>query len=153
MSLGGSGSSITLGNAVDSAWSAGLIVVAAAGNSGGAGLSYPAAYPHCISVAAVDSSGTLAGFSNYGSSVDIAAPGVSIASTYKGSGYALMSGTSMATPHVAGVAALIWAYAPGASNQKVRNRLQGSATISVTTPDGSALKVVDAYAGVTSTSP
>jgi len=106
-----------------------------------------------LAVAATDNTGTLASFSNYGSTVDIAAPGVSIASTYKGSSYALLSGTSMASPHVAGIAALVQAKDPAASNATVRSRLEGSATTTVSTPDGSPLKLVDAYAAVTSTLP
>jgi len=153
MSLGGPGATTTLQNAVNSAWANGVVVVAAAGNDGSTVLSYPGAYTNCISVAATTNAGALASFSNYGSTVDIAAPGVNIASTYKGSGYALMSGTSMATPHVAGVAALVWASPFGTSNAAVRKQLQGTATRAVTTPNGSPLKLVDAYAAVTVAAP
>jgi len=149
MSLGGPGATTTLQNAVNNAWANGVVLVAAAGNDGSTVLSYPGAYTNCISVAATNNAGSLASFSNYGSTVDIAAPGVSIASTYKGSGYALMSGTSMATPHVAGVAALVWASPFGTSNVSVRNQLVGTATRAVATPNGSPLKLVNAYAAVT----
>lgn len=148
MSLGGPGSSSTLQNAVDAAWNNGLVVVAAAGNESSSAPSYPAAYTNCISVAATDSSANLASFSNFGSTVDLAAPGVSIASTYKGSAYVLMSGTSMASPHVAGVAALVWASSHGSSNTNVRARLEGTATLPVAGANAGSLKVVDAYASL-----
>jgi subtilisin len=106
MSLGGSQDSSLLRAAVQDAAGAGLIVVAAAGNES-SGVSYPAKYPEVVAVSAVDSSMRLASFSNSGPEVDFAGPGVSVLSTYKGSGYATLSGTSMAAPHVAGVAALM----------------------------------------------
>jgi len=124
MSLGGSSGSTTLQNAVNYAWNKGVVLVAAAGNAGNTRQTYPAAYTNCIAVAATTSNDSRASFSTYGSWVDCAAPGVDIASTYKGSAYAYMSGTSMAAPHVAGLAGLVWATSHGTSNTNVRSRIE-----------------------------
>lgn len=110
MSLGG-GASLTLRAAVRAAWksgrSGGALLVAAAGNDGDASTEYPAGYPEVVSVAAVDDRGHHASFSNANGDVEIAAPGVNVLSARLGGGYARLSGTSMATPHVAGAAALL----------------------------------------------
>jgi subtilisin family serine protease len=119
MSLGGEGSSTTLANAVTYARNHGVVVVAAAGNESTAIRSYPAAYTGVISVAATDSSDTLANFSNYGTWVKVAAPGVQIYSTYPGGRYSTLSGTSMATPHVAGEVAAILAQNPNLTPAQV----------------------------------
>jgi thermitase len=126
LSLGGRYSSRTLRNAVDYAWSRGVVVVAAAGNTGSSSHNYPAYYSKAIAVAATDQSDQRASFSSYGFWVDVAAPGVSILSTYKG-GYAYMSGTSMSTPHVAGLAGLLFGQHPGWSNSQVRNQIESTA--------------------------
>lgn len=140
LSLGGSLPSTTLQQAVDYAWSKGVVVVAAAGNSGRSSKSYPAAYTNAIAVAATDENDAKASFSNYGSNwVDVAAPGVRILSTlpdttvylnsqygyYKN--YDALNGTSMATPHVAGLAALVWAKGSCTTNSCVRGKIESTA--------------------------
>lgn len=118
LSLGGENPSTVLDNAIDYARTADVLVVAAAGNEGVNNdtiPSYPANsnYDNVISVAATDSSDALAGFSNYGPvTVDVAAPGRGILSTYLASSFLTMSGTSMATPYVAGLAALMKSVQP-----------------------------------------
>lgn len=148
MSLGGSVPSLTLEKAVNDAWLKGAVLVAAAGNSASESPEYPAAYENCISVAAVDDQGVLASFSNFGDTVDLAAPGVNVLSTYKGSSYAWSSGTSMSSPQVAGVAALVWSSAWGTSNAAVRQRLLSTASRAVGGSNAGSLKIVDAAAAV-----
>ena len=106
MSLGSPDNVLSFHDAVARAYNAGIVVVAAAGNSGQSVL-YPAAYPEVIAVSATNNNDGIADFSSRGPEVDLSAPGVDIYSTYKGSAYKTLSGTSMASPHVAGVAALL----------------------------------------------
>jgi thermitase len=126
MSLGG-GQSTTLRNAVVSAWKGGAangsVLVAAAGNDGNATVNYPAGYAEVVSVAATDHNDARASFSNANSDVEIAAPGVSVLSTIPGGQYARLSGTSMATPHVSGVAGVLWQLFPGDTAAGIRGRL------------------------------
>ena len=127
----------SLREAIQAAGGAGILFVAAAGNGDilGHGIDnnedpYDAFYPasedldNIISVAASDDDDRLARFSNYGvTSVDIAAPGVSILSTYPGDNYRSRYGTSMAAPHVSGVAALVWANVPDATVTEVQEAI------------------------------
>jgi subtilisin len=106
MSLGSSSDSQSFHDAVIAVNQAGLVQVAAAGNNGGSVI-YPAAYPEVIAVSAIDNTDTIASWSSRGPEVDLAAPGVDILSTYKDGYYKTLSGTSMATPHVSGTAALV----------------------------------------------
>jgi subtilisin family serine protease len=111
MSLGSSSDSTLLHQACDRAYAAGIVIVAAAGNSGqsrwGSTVIYPAKYSSVIAVGATDSNDVRASWSSTGPELELAAPGVYIYSTYLGSAYATMSGTSMACPHVTGTAALV----------------------------------------------
>ena len=153
LSLGCECKSSAFDTAINNAVKAGITFVVASGNSGKDASTFsPANNPNVIAVSAIgDSDGkcggtgpstgsgrddTLASFSNYGSVVDIAAPGTKIYSTYKGNSYTTMSGTSMASPHVAGAAALYEASHPGASPSEVRNALLSGGSTSSTTCDG-----------------
>ena len=128
-SWGGGAFAQSMLDAIHAARDAGILFIAAAGNdsmSNDDAPSYPASYDsdNIISVAATDNQDKLADFSNYGrNTVHVAAPGVNIYSTVKGSLYDTMSGTSMATPHVAGVAALLLAANPTWTYQTVKSRL------------------------------
>ncbi|MFQ5869882.1 MAG: S8 family serine peptidase, partial [Candidatus Zixiibacteriota bacterium] len=104
----GSGSyQYTYQQLINRAWENGTQVVASAGNEGNSFLRYPASYEHVISVAATDQSDHKAGFSSWGDSVDVSAPGVAIYSTWGESGYASLGGTSMAAPITSGTLALL----------------------------------------------
>ncbi|WP_172326718.1 S8 family serine peptidase [Mangrovicoccus sp. HB161399] len=128
-SWGGSAYPSALADAVRMAGEAGMAIVAAAGNDGrntDVSPHYPSSIdaPNVISVAATDRDDAIAGFSNYGiTTVDVAAPGVGIVSTVPGAGYAGKSGTSMAAPHVTGIAALILASEPWLTPAELRQRL------------------------------
>ena len=153
LSLGCECKSSAFDTAINNAVKAGITFVVAAGNSGKDASTFsPANNPNVIAVSAIgDSDGkcggtgpstgsgrddTLASFSNYGSVVDLAAPGTKIYSTYKGNSYSTMSGTSMASPHVAGAAALYEASHPGASHSEVRKAVLSNGSPSSITCDG-----------------
>jgi hypothetical protein len=129
LSLGGSGYSQVLQSAVDYAWQRNALVVAATGNSNSSSLFFPGGANFALGVGASDSADARASFSNYGFGLDVMAPGVSVLSTIKGGGYGTMSGTSMATPHVSALAALIFAANPGISAAAVAQRILSSADL------------------------
>jgi hypothetical protein len=135
-SWGGGAANTALNTAISNARTAGHLIVAAAGNGGFDARgdnndtlpSYPASYTqdNIIAVAAIDNDNRLATFSNFGAaSVDLGAPGVMIASTYNSAtnSYVYLDGTSMAAPHVAGAAALVWSRNPTWTYSQVRSRL------------------------------
>ncbi|MGQ9490229.1 MAG: S8 family peptidase [Anaerolineae bacterium] len=126
MSLGASSYSRGEEMAVDYAWSRGAVVVAAAGNTSRESYHYPAAHPNVIAVAATTADDYLASFSTRGEFVDVAAPGSSVYSTFRGGGYSYMSGTSMAAPHVSGLAALILSRNPGLTPAQVRSLIEAT---------------------------
>ena len=119
MSLGGPYPSTTIQTACNLAYNNGIVVVAAAGNDNSSAKSYPAAYSSVIAVAATDSADQRASFSNYGSWVQLAAPGVSILSTLWNNTYDSWSGTSMACPFVSGAAGLVLSLDPTLTNAEV----------------------------------
>ena len=127
MSLGSATPSKTIEDAINYAWNKGVVVVAAAGNESTSSASYPAYYSNVISVAATDKNDAKASFSNFGTWVDVAAPGMSIYSTYKGNTYSTLSGTSMASPYVAGLAGLVWSSGLCTTNSCVRSKIESTA--------------------------
>ena len=142
LSLGGSLDLDILRDAVDYAWNNGVVVVCAAGNDGVSSAFYPAAYENSISVSATTSLDTLASYSNYGTTIDISAPGgdqgdnngdgyddMILQNTFARNdvGYYFYQGTSMASPHVAGVAALVKSKNGALSNAQIRNILETTA--------------------------
>ncbi|MFB4160962.1 S8 family peptidase [Geomicrobium sp. JSM 1781026] len=128
MSLGSPSPSPTLERAVNQATNSGVLVVAASGNSGASSIGYPARYQNAMAVGATDQNNNRASFSQFGAGLDIMAPGVGVQSTYPGNGYRSLSGTSMAAPHVAGVAALVMSNNPAWSPAQVRSHLNQTAT-------------------------
>ena len=126
-SYGGGGASSLIATALTAAQNKGVLFVAAAGNESTAASSYPAYYSktfdNVISIASTDQNDGLSSFSNYGDGVNIAAPGRDILSTVPNNGYQSYSGTSMATPHVAGLATLIWSQKPSLTYLEVKDAI------------------------------
>jgi thermitase len=119
LSLGGEESSLALQDAVDYAHAKGVLLIAATGNNGRS-VFYPAACDRVLAVGATDANDLRPGFSNHGPEIDVVAPGVAIYATWpRLDGYWHQSGTSVAAPHVAGLAALIWSLRPDFSNDCV----------------------------------
>ncbi len=144
-------------NAISRANSQGILFIAAAGNdslNNDTSPFYPASYnlPNIISVAATDQDDNLSRFSNYGpATVDVGAPGVNIYSTSLGIGYRYMHGTSVATPHVAGLAALIWGYNSTLTHMEIKdiilNGVDIKPTLSRKTFTGGRINASNAFAG------
>ncbi|MCZ7631752.1 MAG: S8 family serine peptidase [Microthrixaceae bacterium] len=128
LSLGTTQQSQAMTNAVTYAKANGVVVVAAAGNGGPLGAkNYPAADNRTLAVASISSNRSISTFSTSGSYVDIAAPGTSIVSSTPGGTYGYKSGTSMATPFVSGVAALLIGLDPSLTPDAVAARLTSTA--------------------------
>jgi subtilisin len=131
MSLGGPNPVTALETMCNTAWSKGLLLVAAAGNAqfqtpvppAASNVGYPAKYRNVIAVSAIDSSNVIAQFSSRGPEVDVCAPGVNVLSDKLGGGTTTMNGTSMACPHVSGVAALAWGSHRFSNNEQIWNLL------------------------------
>ena len=141
MSWGGTGDSPVIEDAIEYAHSLGVVLVAAAGNSAiDASQFLPAKYAAVITVSAFNSADVIAPFSNFGTKIDVAAPGVSILSTVPGGYYSSYNGTSMASPHVAGLAALLLSQHPAYTNEQVRQAIRRTA-------DDVAAPGVDTQAG------
>lgn len=159
-SWGGGGYSQTLFDAIQAADKAGILFVAAAGNESNnndSSPSYPNSYkiPNIVSVAAIDNKGKLASFSNWGKkTVHLAAPGVNILSTTLNKAYDSWSGTSMATPHVSGVAALLIAKDRNLTHYQMKDRLVKFANpLAGLRNKVASGAMLDAYASLTETPP
>ena len=137
MSLGGGGYTQSFADAIGDAYAAGIATFASSGNSGGTAYNYPASYPFVVSVGSITETYVKSSFSTYNDLVDMCAPGSSVLSTVPGNNYASYSGTSMASPHAAGVAALVWSQYPELSHEALINILETTATdLPLDAPDG-----------------
>ena len=112
-----------LKSACNYAWEKGSLLIASAGNNNVPTVSWPGCFDTVTAVGAINEAGEKSSYSNYGDGVELAAPGDNILSTTLMDNYDYKSGTSMAAPHVTGVAALVWSMYPDLTNQKVRERL------------------------------
>jgi thermitase len=128
LSLGGEGYAIVMKDAIDAAIQNNVLIVAASGNTGKATILFPAGYPGVMAVGATTPTNDRAAFSSYGSYLSVVAPGVDIYSTWLGGGYIFLSGTSMAAPHVSGVAALVRGLNQGLTPAQVRAQIEQTAT-------------------------
>jgi len=138
MSLGGGDYSNIMKDFYKSVYDKDVLIVAAAGNAGNSRSFYPASYPYVMSVGAVNRYEAKAWFSVANDQTEITAPGVGVESTVTSNngnyfGYSTYSGTSMACPHVAGVAAKVWSHFPACTNNQIRNVLLQSAKSKVNT--------------------
>ncbi len=162
MSLGNPSVPEAVGLICNAAWCQGLLIVAGAGNQAGnpvppqqSNVDYPARYKNVIAVSSVDSDDVIAQNSGRGPEVDLCAPGVKILSTLPGAKYGKMSGTSVACPHVSGVAALAWGAHPLAKNEQIWNLIASTAhDLGIPGPDSKyGYGRVDASAAVGATFP
>ena len=151
MSIGGPQDD-ALDKELTEASNAGTVLIAAAGNDGDATKSWPAYHPAVISVAATNAAGQLASFSTCNSDVEVNAPGEDIWSTFPDNTYGVISGTSMATPHVSGIAAMI-AWKKGLSGQQLRSAVVGSTVGNGGCNGKGVVNLAAALAGSTSTPP
>jgi len=147
MSLGGGNYSSTFNAACQTAVSKGVIIVAASGNESASSISYPAAYSSVIAVGAVNSSKQRASFSNYGTGLAVMAPGYNIYSTSPGGAFKTMSGTSMASPHVAGVMGLMRSFDRNISVADATRILKSTAQ-PTSNPTQYGSGIVDVYAAL-----
>lgn len=154
LSLGGPMFSQSYADAVSYADSKGALVVAAAGNSGNAAVAFPAGLAEVLSVGATDSANAWAPFSQYGK-VDVAAPGDDVVTADLGGGTTVVDGTSFASPHAAGVAALLAQKYPNASGRRLRQILAGTAVdIGAAGNDAkTGAGLIDALAAASNTEP
>ena len=157
MSLGTYLPSTAIEDAVHYAWSHGVVLVAAAGNHGSPRPCYPARYPEVIAVAGTSNApgDSLMPASAHGDWVDVAAPGESIWSTWKDGGYGYQSGTSMASPHVAGLAALLFASVTDSNEDGLLNDEVRYVIESTCTDTGADVQygLINAYKAVTASVP
>ena len=123
MSISGQKSSLAEQQAMQAAYDAGVIMVAAAGQRGGTGYSYPASYDSVISVAATDQNDDVWAYSHSNDQVELSAPGMGIRSTVPNNQYANWDGTSISSAYVSGAVALVWSHHPECSNSEIRNIL------------------------------